>query len=136
MTRIGDLAAYYPYLPRLPDNPPATEEAPRIVASGAPMRGIAPFGACHGDVDTKACAAWLGGQPAVYLRAQLLAFASGERRNDIVEQMRNVARQMTPEEIDAASDPMRTVDRPTELELRAAKGSSRRAPAYDTVSRC
>ena len=43
------------------------------------------------------------GQPALYLRAQLLAFASGGRRNDIGEQMRNIARRMTPEEIDAAS---------------------------------
>jgi cytochrome c553 len=39
----------------------------------------------------------------VYLRAELKAFANGERRNDIGEQMRNVARAMTPEEIDAAS---------------------------------
>lgn len=30
------------------------------------------------------------------------AFASGARHNDIGEQMRNVARQMTPAEIDAA----------------------------------
>ena len=42
------------------------------------------------------------GQPAFYLRAQLLAFASGGRRNDIGEQMRNIARRMT-EEIDATS---------------------------------
>ena len=75
----------------------------RIVANGAPMRGIAPCGACHGDLDSKAGAGWLGGQPAVYLRTQLEAFASGARRNDIGEQMRNVARRMTPEEIDAAS---------------------------------
>ncbi len=51
----------------------------------------------------KAGAAWLEGQPAVYLRTQLQAFASGARRNDIGEQMRNIARAMTREEIDAAS---------------------------------
>jgi cytochrome c553 len=67
------------------------------------MRGIAPCGACHGDLDSKAGAGWLRGQPAVYLRTQLVAFASGARRNDIGEQMRNVAGRMTPEEIDAAS---------------------------------
>jgi hypothetical protein len=39
----------------------------------------------------------------VYLRAQLEAFASDARRNDIGEQMRKVARDMTPAEIDAAS---------------------------------
>ncbi len=100
---MRDLAAYYAYLPRSSDHPPIASVRPRIVANGAPMRGIAPCGACHGDLDSKAGAGWLGGQPAVYLRAQLEAFASGTRRNDIGEQMRNVARRMTPEEIDAAS---------------------------------
>jgi cytochrome c553 len=100
---MRDLAAYYAYLPRVSDHPPVTDLPPRIVEGGAPMRGIAPCGACHGELASKAAAAWLEGQPAVYLRAQLLAFASGGRRNDIGEQMRNIARQMTPEEIDAAS---------------------------------
>ena len=99
---MRDLAAYYAYLPR-PSDPPSGEAPPRIVANGAPMRGVAPCGACHGDLESKAGAGWLGGQPAVYLRAQLEAFATGARRNDISEQMRNVARRMTPEEIDAAS---------------------------------
>lgn len=43
-------------------------------------------------------------QPVVtYLHAQLDAFANGTRRNDIGQQMRNVARGMTPAEITAAS---------------------------------
>jgi cytochrome c553 len=99
---MRDLAVYYAYLPRL-SVPPNGEAPPRIVANGAPMRGVAPCEACHGDLESKAGAGWLGGQPAVYLRAQLEAFATGARRNDISEQMRNVARRMTPEEIDAAS---------------------------------
>lgn len=41
--------------------------------------------------------------PAAYTKAQLIAFAKGTRTNDINEVMRNVARNMTPEEIDAAS---------------------------------
>jgi cytochrome c553 len=44
------------------------------------MRGIAPCGACHGELGSKAGAAWLEGEPAVYLRTQLEAFASGARR--------------------------------------------------------
>jgi cytochrome c553 len=100
---LRDLAAYYAYLPRISDRDAAPDNPPRIVESGDPMRGIAPCGACHGTVDSKAGAAWLGGQPAAYLHAELVAFASGARRNDIGEQMRNVARRMTPEEIDAAS---------------------------------
>ena len=82
---------------------PLTEGPPRIVADGAPMRSIAPCGACHGELGNKAGAPWLEGQPVTYLHAQLEAFANGARRNDIDEQMRNVARGMTPAEIDAAS---------------------------------
>jgi len=100
-TDMRDLAAYYAYLPRLTDS--SAINPPRIVASGAPLRGIAPCGACHGEIGHKTAAAWLEGQPAAYLHAQLEAFASGARRNDIDEAMRNVARAMTPQEIDAAS---------------------------------
>ena len=100
---MRDLAAYYAYLPRVTTSGSATGEPPLIVASGAPLRGIAPCGACHGEVDSKASAAWLEGQPAIYLRTQLAAFATSARHNDIGEQMRNIARRMTPQEIDAAS---------------------------------
>jgi cytochrome c553 len=102
-TDIRDLAAYYAYLPRLSDHPPRIVP-PSIVANGAPMRGIAPCGACHGDLDSKVGAGWLGGQPAVYLHNQLEAFSSGARRNDINEQMRNIAREMTAGEIRSASE--------------------------------
>ena len=96
-----DIAAYYAYLPRVPSNKldPAIA-APPIVTIGAPMRNIAPCGSCHGDIDNKAGSPWLGGQSAVYIKAQLQAFAAGTRRNDISQQMRNIARQMTAEEID------------------------------------
>ena len=100
---MRDLAAYYAYLPRVSGPQPAAGELPHIVASGAPLRGIAPCGACHGELDSKASAAWLEGQPAVYLHTQLKAFSTGARHNDIGEQMRNVARRMTADEIDAAS---------------------------------
>ena len=100
---LRDLAAYYAYLPRVYGPNPGIGSAPRIVANGAPLRGIAPCGACHGEIDSKPGAAWLEGQPLAYLRTQLRAFAIGERHNDIGEQMRNIARAMTPEEIDAAS---------------------------------
>jgi cytochrome c553 len=96
-----DVAAYYAYLPRVPSNSFDPKiAAPPIVTTGAPMRNIAPCGSCHGDIDNKAGSPWLGGQSAVYIKAQLQAFASGTRRNDISQQMRNIARHMTPEEID------------------------------------
>lgn len=101
---IADLAAYYAYLPRLPAYHPEMQvPLPRIVIYGAPLRGIAPCGSCHGSLDNKTGAPWLEGQSAVYMRAQLEAFASSRRHNDINEQMRNIARAMTPEEIDQAA---------------------------------
>jgi cytochrome c553 len=101
---MRDLAAYYAYLPRVsPEASASAGEPPRIVANGAPMRSIAPCGACHGTLESKAGAGWLGGQPVVYLRAELDAFATGARHNDIGEQMRNVARGLTHEEIEAAA---------------------------------
>jgi cytochrome c553 len=99
-----DVAAYYSYLPRVPrSHPGGTLSAPEVVTIGAPMRNIPPCGACHGDIDNKAGSPWLGGQSAVYIKAQLQAFASGARHNDISLQMRNIARQMTPDEIDQAA---------------------------------
>jgi cytochrome c553 len=99
-----DVAVYYAYLPRLPAYHPESEvPAPRIVINGSPLRNIAPCGSCHGDLDNKTGSPWLEGQPAAYIKAQLEAFASDTRRNDISQQMRNIARQMTPEEIDAAA---------------------------------
>ena len=58
---------------------------------------------CHGTTDAKLGTPWLDGQSGVYLKAQLRAFATGDRRNDISEQMRNVARHMTALEIDDAA---------------------------------
>jgi len=100
---MRDLAAYYAYLPRLRAHRARTEPAPAIVIHGAPMRNIAPCAACHGTIGYKIGTEWLEGESPVYLRAQLEAFASGERRNDISEQMRNVARGMTPTEIEDAA---------------------------------
>ena len=99
-----DISVYYAYLPRLP-SPWRTQDrpAPKIVASGAPLRGIAPCGSCHGDLDNKVGSPWLGSQSAGYFREQLHNFARGYRRNDINEQMRAIARHMTPEEIDEAA---------------------------------
>jgi cytochrome c553 len=100
---MRDLAAYYAFLPRVSTERAADRVAPLIVEDGAPMRNIAPCGACHGELSNKTGAPWLEGQPMTYLHAQLEAFAHGTRRNDIDEQMRNVARDMTPTEITTAS---------------------------------
>lgn len=99
-----DLAAYYAYLPTQPGSHPDVGVAmPQIVVRGAPMRNVAACSSCHGTTDAKLGTPWLDGQSAVYLKAQLQAFASGTRRNDISEQMRNIARQMTAAEIEEAA---------------------------------
>jgi cytochrome c553 len=113
---LHDLAAYYASLPR--PGPAETGGAAagagqessaesrairKLVNEGDPMRNIAPCAACHGEHDRKGAAPWLGGQSSVYLAGQLRLFASGQRHNDINEQMRNVARSMTPEEIDGVA---------------------------------
>ena len=99
-----DVASYYAYLPRLPeDRAGQADAAPRIVLNGAPLRNIPPCGSCHGSIDHKIGSPWLQGQPAAYIKAQLQAFARDERNNDISQQMRNIARHMTPLEIDEAA---------------------------------
>jgi cytochrome c553 len=100
---MRDLAAYYAYLPRLHPYHSSNEPAPQIVIHGAPMRNIPPCAACHGAIGYKVGTEWLEGESPVYLRVQLEAFASGERHNDISEQMRNVARGMTRAEIERAA---------------------------------
>lgn len=101
---MRELAAYYAYLPRLPPYHPAIAgPPPQIVLDGAPMRNIAPCGSCHGGLANKTGSAWLEGQPEAYLQEQLRAFKAGARHNDISEQMRNLARNMTPSDIDEAA---------------------------------
>jgi cytochrome c553 len=101
-TDMQQLAAYYASLPR-PSSAHLPDDAPAIVKWGAPMRNIAPCGSCHGEIDHTMASPWLGGEPESYIRAELLAFAAGERTNDINAQMRAMAHALTPSEIDQAA---------------------------------
>ncbi|KDB08551.1 cytochrome c class I [Burkholderia sp. lig30] len=101
---LRDLAVYYASLPRpVPVRAVDAPGAPDIVVHGAPMRNVPACAACHGGIDEKAGSPWLDGLPAAYTKAQLLNFANGARHNDTSEQMRNIARNMTRGEIDAAA---------------------------------
>jgi len=101
-TQMQQIAAYYASRVR-PVESRVAADPPAIVKWGAPMRNIAPCGSCHGSEDHSAASPWLSGEPAAYLRAQLYAFASGARTNDINGQMRAMVRGMTPTEIDWAA---------------------------------
>ena len=99
-----DLAAHYESLPTPTAGTWVTQgstssAARRLIEVGAPLRGIAPCASCHGPVGFTPGAPGLGGQQRAYLELQLQSFKSGNRRNDISEQMRSVARQLTGEEI-------------------------------------
>jgi cytochrome c553 len=97
---IGDLAAYYAYLPKARTAPTTYDDTlPALVRVGAPLRNIAPCISCHGSVDQKLGAPWLEGMPKGYLVTQLTNFASGARHNDSHAQMRNMARAMTANEM-------------------------------------
>jgi len=101
---INDLAAYYASLPKARTAPTTYDETlPPLVRVGAPLRNVAPCIACHGGVDQKLGAPWLEGMPKDYLTSQLKAFAKGDRHNDPEAQMRNMARTMTPTEIEEVS---------------------------------
>jgi cytochrome c553 len=101
---IRDLAAYYASLARN-RNVPFTDMStvPALVRVGDPMRNVAPCASCHGGIEQKIGAPWLEGMPKEYLVQQLEAFATGTRRNDSHAQMRNMARSLTPKEIDEVS---------------------------------
>jgi len=75
----------------------------RLVFAGDPERGIPPCAACHGPGDRKLGAPTLNGQQAAYIESQLTAFAQGGRQNDINQQMRGIAEQLTPDEMHAVT---------------------------------
>jgi cytochrome c553 len=82
---------------------PRDDPATRLVFAGDPGRGLPPCAACHGPGAYKLGAPALRGQHADYIERQLVAFAQGMRWNDINEQMRTIAAQLTPDEMHAVA---------------------------------
>jgi cytochrome c553 len=109
----ADVGAYFAAQPnglpkvdndRVPESGRSLREAApgkRLVFAGDPHRGIPPCSACHGPGGYKLGAPALQGQHASYIEGQLAAFAEGTRANDIFEQMRGIAGQLTPDEMHA-----------------------------------
>jgi cytochrome c553 len=79
------------------------DPAIRLIFAGDPSRGVPPCAACHGPGAQKVGAPVLQGQHAAYIERQLAAFAQGMRQNDINEQMRAIAAQLTTDEMHAVA---------------------------------
>ncbi|MGA7323224.1 MAG: c-type cytochrome [Rhodomicrobium sp.] len=73
----------------------------RLVHAGDQGRTIAPCTACHGPAGRKLGAPPIADQQAAYIERQLASFAQGIRDNDIGEQMRVIAKGLTPDEMHA-----------------------------------
>jgi cytochrome c553 len=109
----ADVAAYFARRPYglaavAPEGPPEggrslrqRDPSLRLVFAGDPERGVPPCAACHGPGAEKLGAPALRGQHREYIERQLAAFAQGMRQNDINEQMRVIARELTPAEMHA-----------------------------------
>lgn len=81
-----------------------SDAAVRLVFAGDPARGIPPCTSCHGPSAIKLGAPRLTGQHPAYIERQLGAFKEGLRRNDINEQMRTIASQLTATEMHAVAE--------------------------------
>jgi len=102
---IADLAAYYGRLVRGAIDPQRSDvfvgsEIDNLVVNGDIARNLPPCGACHGiraggPIETPT----LTSQYPEYIEAQLKAFASGSRHNDIYHRMRSVASKLKPDEM-------------------------------------
>jgi cytochrome c553 len=100
--KVADVAAYFASLPSKVRS--AADAQPRLVAIGNPIRSIAPCAACHGPLGFKEGAPPLDGQKGAYLKTQLDAFSAGTRHNDINQQMREIARALSPTERDSLAE--------------------------------
>jgi cytochrome c553 len=79
---------------------PGSDYISRLVGRGDPARRIPPCEACHaaaagGPIEAPVIA----GQNAAYLERQLIAFRTGQRRNDVYQRMRDIAARLRPDEI-------------------------------------
>ena len=106
---IEDIAAYYASLKGTigSSSPELVELGEKIYRAGNADSGVSACMACHGPSGKGNPAAKypsVTGQWAEYTSAQLMAFKSGARANDLNSVMRDVAAKMTDEEIKAVSD--------------------------------
>lgn len=104
-SQMSDLAAYYSALSlrnqNNPANIPISQKTLDLILRGDTARALPSCTSCHGRQSGGPLEAPnLTGQYRPYFEAQMKAFASGERRNDIYSRMRIIAKRLTPKEIE------------------------------------
>lgn len=103
---IKDLAAYFSTQARTPGaaSPPVPESGKQMFLNGKSDHSVEACSGCHGD-DGKGNAALkfpsLAGQHAAYVAKTLKEFRSGGRSNDRQALMRNIAKGLNDQEIEA-----------------------------------
>jgi cytochrome c553 len=107
--QMADVAAHFAALTKGALDPRTVSagdpEVARLVEYGNTARGIPACASCHGahaggPIETPT----LSGQRREYLIAQLDAFATAARRNDIYNRMRGIAAKLGPDEIEKLSE--------------------------------
>ena len=106
---MDDLAAFYASRPRTGGfaSKERVELGERIYRGGNLETGVAACIGCHGPRgigDPLAGFPSLAGQHAAYVVLQLEAFRSGERSNDVSGMMRDIARWMSRDEMEAVAE--------------------------------
>jgi cytochrome c553 len=76
-----------------------------LASSGLPAQGVPGCTSCHGDNANPAGPLYpaLAGQPAVYLRDQLIRFKAGQRQGDPMRVMETIAGKLSDQQIDDAA---------------------------------
>ncbi len=105
---IEALSSYYASLPPLPlstNIPEAPQIGIALAETGDASRGLRSCLSCHGrnaiNADHKIPV--LYGQVPLYLRNQLIGWQDGSRKNDAGSEMADIAKKISPAEIDAVS---------------------------------
>lgn len=105
---MKDLAAYFAAQTMQPGaaDPALVEKGQKIYRGGIAEKNVPACIACHGPAGDGIAAAMypkIGGQHATYIVNQLKLYAAGERRTDPNQMMRNIASEMSEEEMRAVA---------------------------------
>ncbi len=134
---IANMGAYYASITPKPIDADASlvAKGEQLYLGGDMTRGISACMACHGpDAEGNDLAKWpaLDGQLTGYTSAQLHAFRSGDRSNDPNNMMRDVASQLSNNDIEAVSAYLASIGAAATKTVTAAPAPTKAATAEKT----